>query len=77
MELKKTNEKWDRTFNENGEETNTLESVQLNVLDDNDNIIGNASVGNGYANVNIYNIGSFNGVTEGLTKLKELLNVTN
>lgn len=76
MELKKTNEKWDRTFNENGEDTNTLESVQFNVLDGDGNVIGNANVGNGYANVNIHNIGSFNGVTEGVAKIKELLGIS-
>ncbi|MDE6649298.1 MAG: hypothetical protein K2K45_05150 [Muribaculaceae bacterium] len=76
MELKKTSENWSRTFDESGNETNTLENAQFNVLDDNGAVIGNANVGNGYANVNIHNIGSFNGVTEGVVKLNEILGIT-
>lgn len=76
MELKKTSENWNRTFDNEGSETNTLENAQFNVLDGEGNVIGNANVGNGYANVNIHNIGSFTGVTEGIEKLKELFGIS-
>ena len=54
MKLVKTNERWDRPF-ENGEEgASKLESVQFNVTDNEGNVIGNAHVGqyNGNANIN-------------------------
>lgn len=76
MELVKTNEKWDRSFNSEGEESgNRLESVQFNIKDDEGNSIGNAYVnqGNGNANLSIY---GYSTVEEGVEKLKELLGVS-
>lgn len=76
MELVKTNERWDRSFDAEGAESgNSLQSAQFNVKDDEGNIIGNAYVnqGNASVNLNIYNFGS---VEEGVEKLKELLGVS-
>lgn len=76
MKLVKTNENWRRTFDSEGVETgSTLESAQFDIKDNEGNSVGNASVhqGNASVNLNIYNFGT---VQEGIEKLKELLGVT-
>lgn len=76
MRLVKTNENWRRSFDSEGVETgSTLESAQFDIKDNDGNPVGNASVnqGNASVNINIYNFGT---VQEGVEKLKELLGVT-
>lgn len=76
MILLKKNEKWNRSFDAEGEESvSTLESAQFDIKDDEGNVIGNASVSQGNANVNL-NIYNFGTVQEGIDNLKELLGVT-
>ena len=53
MKLEKTNERWDRPF-ENGESTDSkLESVRYNVKDEDGNVIGSAYVDRESGNANI------------------------
>lgn len=76
MILKKTSEKWNRSFDAEGEESgSTLESAQFDIKDDEGNYIGNASVNQGSASVNL-SIYGYSTVEEGVEKLKELLGVT-
>lgn len=74
MELKKINENVTRTFDAEGEATERVEAISYEVRDNAGTVIGNASVGNGsaYLNVNLY---GFNSHEEGETALKELLGI--
>lgn len=86
MELKKTNEKWDRSFNAEGAESgNKLESVQFNIKDDDGNSIGNANINqyNGNANINIpnaghadVNINGYSSIEQGIETLKAVLGIS-
>ena len=62
MKLLKTNERWDRPFENVEAAESTLESVQYEVRDDEGNVIGNANINqyNGSASVNFPNGGSAN-----------------
>ncbi len=74
MELRKTNERWDRQFDANGNVTERLESTQFDLLDKDGNNVGNASVNQGYGNANI-SLSGFNTVDEGIAKLHALLGI--
>ncbi|MBD5332191.1 MAG: hypothetical protein HDR97_00360 [Bacteroides sp.] len=75
MKLVKTNESWSRSFDSNGEEANNrLDLVQFNIVDDNGTTVGNASVWQGNASVNI-NLSGFSTIEEGEAKLKELFGI--
>lgn len=70
MEIKKESENVRRSFA--GEtQSETIESVQYNVLDDNGNVVGNATVWNGSANVN-FSLSGFNSVAEGAARVEAL-----
>ncbi|MDE7345358.1 MAG: hypothetical protein K2N48_01295 [Muribaculaceae bacterium] len=85
MKLVKTNERWDRPF-ENGQEgTSKLESVQFNVTDSEGNSVGSANVGqyNGNANVTIpevghadININGYSSIEKGEELLKAAMGIT-
>lgn len=70
MEIKKSNETINRSY-VNETPTDVVENVQYNVLDENGNVIGNATVWNGSANVN-FSLSGFNNVSDGETKLNAL-----
>lgn len=70
MEIKKSNETINRSY-VNETPTDVVENVQYNVLDENGNVIGNATVWNGSANVN-FSLSGFNSVSDGETKLNAL-----
>lgn len=70
MEIKKSNETINRSY-VNDAPTDVVENVQYNVLDENGNVIGNATVWNGSANVN-FSLSGFVGVSEGESKLNAL-----
>ncbi|MBD5237380.1 MAG: hypothetical protein HDS62_07615 [Bacteroidales bacterium] len=74
MELKKINENVTRTFDAEGEATERVENISYEVRDNGGTVIGNASVGNGYANLNV-NLYGMDSIEEGETALKELLGV--
>lgn len=77
MKLVITNQQWTRTFSAEGVESgNRLDSVQYNLVDDDNNVIGNATVYATNANVNIYGLGGFNTIDEGVEKLKGIFNIT-
>ena len=84
MKLVKTNERWDRPF-ENGQEgASKLESVQFNVTDNEGNIIGNASVRNKDGSVNInfpdggyvnVNVNDYSTIEKGVEMLKSVMGI--
>lgn len=84
MKLVKTNERWDRPFNNGVVSESRLESVQYNVTDNDGNSIGNAniSLGNASANVNLggtsanISLYGFSSIEEGEAKMKELFGIT-
>lgn len=84
MKLVKTNERWDKPFNDGVESESRLESVQYNVTDNDGNTIGNANIsqGNAGANVNLgntsanINLYGFSTIEEGEAKLKALFGIT-
>lgn len=70
MEIKKSNETINRSYV--GESpTDVVENIQYNILDENGNVIGNATIWNGSASVN-FSLSGFNSVSEGETKLSEI-----
>ncbi len=71
MELRKQSENINRSYNAEGEMTERIDSVQYEIVDDKGNSVGNASIGNGYANANL-NISGFSTIEEGERKLGEL-----
>lgn len=76
MKLVKTNQQWTQSFSPDGEETtNRLDSVQYNIVDDGNNVIGSATIYPTNANVNIYGLGGFTSIEEGEAKLKALFNI--
>lgn len=85
MKLEKTNERWDRPF-ENGEATESkIESAQFNVKDDDGNSIGTANIGryNGTANINFPEGGSarievnnYSTVEKGVDILKSVMGIS-
>ncbi|MDE5887386.1 MAG: hypothetical protein K2H46_07360 [Muribaculaceae bacterium] len=85
MKLVKTNERWDRPF-ENGQEgSSKLESVQFNVKDDEGNIIGSANVSkwNGNANINFpdggsarVEVNSYSTIEKGVEILKSVMGIS-
>ena len=74
MELKKINENVTRTFDAEGKATERVDNLIYEVRDNAGTVIGNASVGNGYANLNV-NLYGMDSIEEGETALKELLGV--
>lgn len=74
MELKKTNDRINRSYDEEGQGTDCVESANFNIVDADGNIVGNANISNGYGNANI-SINGFNTIEDGVAKLKDLLNI--
>lgn len=74
MELKKQSENINRSYNAEGEMTERIDSVQYEIVDDNGNSVGNASIGNGYANANL-NISGFSSIAEGEAKLAAMFGI--
>ena len=80
MKLVKTNERWDKPFNNGIESASRLESVQYDINVDGKSV-GNANIsqGNASANINLdgsnagINIYGFSTIEEGEAKLKTLL----
>lgn len=74
MELKKQSENINRSYNAEGEMTERIDSVQYNIIDADGNTVGNATVGNGYANASL-NFSGFSGIAEGEAKLADMLGI--
>lgn len=74
MELKKTSEQVTHTYDEQGNITTRVDSVNYAVIDDNGVNVGNANCYNGSASLNL-NI-SAQTIEEGAQKLVEMLNAT-
>lgn len=74
MELKKINENVNRSYDAEGKSEERVETISYELRDNAGTVIGNASVGNGYAslNVTLYN---FPTLGEGERALKELLGI--
>lgn len=70
MEIKKSNETINRSYV--GESpTDVIENIQYNILDETGNVIGNATIWNGSANVN-FSLSGFSNVSEGESMLSEI-----
>ncbi len=72
MELRKTNENINRSFNEQGESEDRVESANYAIVDADGNTIGSANISNGNLNANI-NIYGFSSIAEGEEKLMGVL----
>lgn len=84
MKLEKTNERWDRPF-ENGQEgSSKLESVQFNVKDDEGNLIGSANISqyNGSASINFpegganVSVNGYSTIEKGVEMLKSVMGIS-
>lgn len=71
MELKKTGEGLNRSFNELGEAIESVNMIQFNVVED-DQTVGNVTLYADQAVINL-TISGFNGMESGEAKVKELL----
>lgn len=77
MKLVKENETWSRSFGPNGSESSEqLTGRQFLVVDNDGRVVGNATVNQTNAYVNIHNLSGFSTVEEGEAKLKELFGIT-
>ncbi len=74
MELNKTSETISRSFNEQGEATDRVDSANYNVIDENGITVGSANIGNGYGSANI-NITGFSDINEGESKMKVIFGI--
>lgn len=75
MQLKKSSENVNRSFDNEGNVSENIDRIQYQILDDNDNVVGNANIGTGYANAN-FNLSGFSSIDEGERKLSELFGIT-
>ena len=75
MELKKSRENINRTFDSDGASAESIESVQYNVIDSEGKTIGNATVWQSTLSVN-FNISGFSSIAEGEARLREALGAT-
>lgn len=71
MELKKQSENVNRSYDNDGNAKERIDSIQYNILDPEGNTIGSANIGNGYANANI-NLSGFSTIAEGEERMKAL-----
>lgn len=74
MNIKKTSENVNRSYDNSGQMTDRLDSVQYSVTDDNGMVIGDATVWNSTLSVN-YSLSGFDNIAAGEAKLKEALGV--
>lgn len=74
MKLKKTNERALRTYDENNVATETVESADYVVFDDNGNNIGNMTAYGHGASLNL-NVPATS-ITEGVQMITQILNAT-
>lgn len=74
MKLKKTNERALRTYDENNVATETVESADYVVFDDNGNNIGNMTAYSYGASLNL-NVPATS-ITEGVQMITQILNAT-
>lgn len=71
MELQKQSENVNRSYDKEGNAKERIDSIQYDILDSEGNTIGNANIGNGYANASI-NISGFSTIAEGEERMKAL-----
>ena len=77
MKLVKENETWSRSFGPNGSESSEqLTGRQFLVVDNDGRVVGNATVNQTNAYVNIHSLTGFTSIEEGEAKLKELFGIT-
>lgn len=74
MKLKKTSENIQRTYAADGTPTERIESINYSILDEDGVNIGNANIGNGYANANV-NFSGFATIAEGEQRLAALFGI--
>ena len=74
MKLKKTSERALRTYDENNVATETVESAEYVIFDDNGNNIGNMTAYGYSASLNL-NVPATS-ITEGVQKIAQILNAT-
>ena len=74
MNLIVVNEQVERTY-PNGKQKERVTSIQFNLVDDDGAVIGDATVGDSYVNMNLNNMSGFNSLDEGVSKLKSIFNI--
>ena len=74
MELRKTSESVSRSFDTEGNATERVDNASYELRDANDNVVGNANIGNGYGNVSL-NISGHDTIEAGEEKLKAMLGI--
>lgn len=70
MEIKKVRETINRSF-ENDSQSDKIENVLYNILDDNENVIGTTTVWEGNASVN-FTLSGFASIEEGAARVETL-----
>ncbi len=76
MELKKVNENITRSYNEQGEGTDRVESASYNIVDEDGNVAGYSSIyAHGHAEVRLNEIYNFSSIEEGEDKIKDLFGI--
>lgn len=76
MQLKKQSWNTRSEVNAEGATTDRVTDINYQILDNEGNVIGNANIGNGYANAN-FNFSGFSTIEEGEEKLKGLFGELN
>lgn len=71
MELKKQSWNTHHEIDADGNENERIDSINYQIFDSNGHAIGNANIGNGYANAN-FNLSGFSTIAEGEEKMKEI-----
>lgn len=75
MKLRKTSESVNRSFNAEGNPSERINDVQYEILNADGNVIGNANIGNGYANASI-SLSGFSTIAEGEEQVRAFLSGT-
>lgn len=74
MKLEVINEQVERTYS-NGKKKERLTSIQFSIVDDDGAVIGDASVGDSYVNMNLNNMSGFDSIDEGVSKLRSIFGI--
>lgn len=74
MKLEVINEQVERTYS-NGKKKERLTSIQFSIVDDDGAVIGDASVGDSYVNMNLNNMSGFDSIDEGVSKLSSIFGI--
>lgn len=74
MELRKTSENINRSYNAEGQATERVDNIQYEIVGDDGQAVGTASIGQGWASA-IINASGFASIEEGEQKIKQILGI--